>query len=176
TEVVVAQMGEVYPELTAKTGYIREVTETEEQRFLQTIEGGLRRLEEIFASGARVIPGDEAFKLYDTFGFPIDLTAIIAEERGVSIDAAGFERALEAQRRRSRDARTSGATDMRAPAVHTPKAGKWRSVRRGKQKFVGYRTTEAETDVLAFRQEGPGVDLVLRENPFYVESGGQVSD
>jgi alanyl-tRNA synthetase len=176
TEVVVAQMGGVYPELTAKRGYIREVTETEEQRFLETIEGGLRRLEEIFASGARLIPGEEAFKLYDTFGFPIDLTAIIAQERGVAVDESGFERALEEQRQRSRQARTSGQASIVAPAVHTPKAGKWRSVRRGKQKFVGYRTTEADTDILAFRQEGPRVDLVLRENPFYVESGGQVSD
>jgi alanyl-tRNA synthetase len=176
TEVVVAQMGGVYPELTAKSSYIREVTETEEHRFLETIEGGLRRLEEIFASGARLIPGEEAFKLYDTFGFPIDLTAIIAQERGGGVDEAGFERALEAQRQRSRQARTSGQASLAAPAVHTPKAGKWRSVRRGKQKFVGYRTTEADTDILAFRQEGPRVDLVLRENPFYVESGGQVSD
>ncbi|HKT60426.1 MAG TPA: alanine--tRNA ligase, partial [Gemmatimonadales bacterium] len=123
TEIVVAQMGEVYPELRAKAGYIREVTETEEHRFLETIEGGLRRLEEIFASGAREISGDDAFKLYDTFGFPIDLTAIIAEERGVAVDTAGFERALEEQRTRSRTARSSGQHAVRAPAVHTPKAG-----------------------------------------------------
>jgi alanyl-tRNA synthetase len=176
TEIVVSQMGEVYPELTPKAGYIREVTETEELRFLETIEGGLRRLEEIFASGVRVIPGEEAFKLYDTFGFPIDLTAIIAEERGVTVDTAGFDRALDEQRQRSREARTSGKTTVDAPAVHTSKAGKWRSVKRGKQKFVGYQATEADTDILAFRQEGPRVDLVLRENPFYAESGGQVSD
>jgi alanyl-tRNA synthetase len=175
TEVVVAEMGDVYPELTAKAGYIREVTETEEHRFLETIEGGLRRLEEIFASGAREIAGDEAFKLYDTFGFPIDLTAIIAEERGVTVDTAGFERALEGQRTRSRTARNSGKTPG-APAVHISRAGKWRSVKRGKQKFVGYQRTQADTDILAFRQEGPRVDLVLRENPFYAESGGQVSD
>ncbi|HET6577124.1 MAG TPA: alanine--tRNA ligase [Gemmatimonadales bacterium] len=176
TQVVVAQMGSVYPELTAKAGYIREVTETEEHRFLETVEGGLRRLEEIFASGTRVIPGEEAFRLYDTFGFPIDLTAIIAEERGVAVDVAGFDRALERQRQRSRKARSSGKAAVPAPAVHTSRAGTWRSVRRGKQKFVGYRTTEADTDILAFRQEGPRVDLVLRENPFYAESGGQVSD
>ena len=175
TEIVVAQMGDVYPELQAKAAYLREVTETEEHRFLETIEGGLRRLEEIFASGAGEISGDEAFKLYDTFGFPIDLTAIIAEERGVAVDTAGFERALEGQRTRSRTARQSGKTTA-SPAVHTSKAGKWRSVKRGKQKFVGYQATEAETDILAFRQEGPRVDLVLRENPFYAESGGQVSD
>jgi alanyl-tRNA synthetase len=176
TQVVVAQMGSVYPELAARAGYIREVTETEEHRFLETIEGGLGRLEEVFASGTRVIPGEEAFKLYDTFGFPIDLTAIIAEERGVTVDVAGFDRALERQRQRSRKARTSGKAVVPAPAVHTSSAGKWRSVRRGKQKFVGYQATEADTDILAFRQEGPRVDLVLRENPFYAESGGQVSD
>ncbi len=187
TEIVVAQLGDVYPELTAKSGEIREITEAEERRFLETIEGGLRRLEEIFASGARSIPGEDAFKLYDTFGFPIDLTGIIAGERGVEVDLDGFERALEQQRTRSRSARISGAVQaapargtpaggIEAPAVHTSPSGKWRTVKRGKQKFVGYATTEIDTDVLAFRQEGPRVELVLKENPFYAESGGQVSD
>ncbi|HYF39327.1 MAG TPA: alanine--tRNA ligase [Gemmatimonadales bacterium] len=181
TSVVVRQMSDVYPELVAKADYIHEVTENEEQRFLETIEGGLKRLEEIFASGSRVIPGAEAFKLYDTFGFPIDLTQMIAVERGVEVDLEGFERALAEQRKRSRDARVTPGTgtvklEGHAPAVHVTKAGKWRSVKRGKQKFVGYQKTEADTDVLAFRQDGPRVELILRENPFYVESGGQVSD
>jgi alanyl-tRNA synthetase len=178
TDIVVRQMGDVYPELKAKAGEIHEITEAEERRFLETIEGGLRRLEEIFASGAKAIPGDEAFKLYDTFGFPIDLTQIIAEERGVEVDLQGFEQALEKQRHRSRRARVSGQASVQegGPAVIVPKPGKWRSVKRGKQKFVGYQKTEADTDVLAFRQEGPRVELVLKENPFYVESGGQVSD
>ena len=178
TDIVVRQMGEVYPELSRKATEIREITEAEERRFLETIEGGLRRLEEIFASGAKAIPGDEAFKLYDTFGFPIDLTQIIAGERGVEVDLEGFERALEGQRHRSRTARASGqaAVQEGGPAVIVPQPGKWRSVKRGKQKFVGYQKTEADTDVLVFRQEGARVELVLKENPFYVESGGQVSD
>jgi alanyl-tRNA synthetase len=188
TETVVRQMGDTYPELKAKARDIREITEAEERRFLETIEGGLRRLDEIFASGARSIQGEEAFRLYDTFGFPIDLTGIIAEERGVTVDLEGFERALEQQRTRSRTARTSGAvsvttSDRRtpaggvdAPAVILSAAEKWRTVKRGKQKFVGYSTTEADTDVLAFRQDGSRVELVLKENPFYAESGGQVSD
>ena len=188
TTVVVREMGSAYPELRARADYIHEVTETEETRFLETIEGGLKRLEDIFASGAKAIPGDEAFKLYDTFGFPIDLTEIIAGEHGVEVDLAGFERALEKQRSRSRLARISGgyvspvedhqdaSGKAKGPAVHVNPAGKWRTVKRGKQKFVGYKSTEAETDVLAFRQEGPRVELVLKENPFYVESGGQVSD
>jgi alanyl-tRNA synthetase len=181
TRVVVQQMGGVYPELIAKADFIQEVTETEEQRFLETIEGGLKRLEEIFESGQRTVSGADAFRLYDTFGFPIDLTQIIASERGVTVDTAGFERALEQQRRRSREARvTPGAGTLKAeggaPAVRVSQSGKWRSLKRGKQKFVGYQQTESDTDVLAFRQDGPQLELVLRENPFYVESGGQVSD
>jgi alanyl-tRNA synthetase len=181
SDIVVRQMGEVYPELTAKAGYIHEVTETEERRFLETIEGGLGRLEEIFASGARTISGEDAFKLYDTYGFPIDLTQIIAGERGVAVELPGFERALEEQRERSRAARSgAGGGNARgekgAPEVRTGRRDKWRSVKRGKQRFVGYDATEAETDVLAFRQEGPRVELVLKENPFYAEAGGQVSD
>jgi alanyl-tRNA synthetase len=187
TTIVVDQMGAVYPELRARAEYIHEVTETEETRFLETIEGGLRRLDEIFASGAKAISGAEAFKLYDTFGFPIDLTQIIAGERGVDVDLAGFEEALEEQRARSRTARISGATPIipgtghakvpgHAPAVHVRKPGRWQNVKRGKQRFVGYGRTEADTEVLAFRQEGPQLELVLRENPFYAESGGQVSD
>jgi alanyl-tRNA synthetase len=180
TTIVVREMGAIYTELRARAEYIHEVTETEEVRFLETIEGGLRRLDEIFASGATAISGAEAFKLYDTFGFPIDLTEIIARERGVEVDLAGFERSLGEQRRRSRDARVTPAmgTPMipDAPAVHVAQPGRWRSVKRGKQRFVGYARTEADTEVLAFRQEGPRVELVLKENPFYVESGGQVSD
>jgi alanyl-tRNA synthetase len=176
TQVVVGLMGEVYPELVAKADYLREVTETEELRFLETIDGGLKRLEEIFASGAKTIPGDEAFKLYDTFGFPIDLTQIIAAERGVQVDLEGYERALGQQQKRSRTARTSGQVAAIGPAVIIPKPGKWRMVKRGKQKFVGYQSTEAESDVLAFRQDADRVEVVLRENPFYAESGGQVSD
>ncbi|MFL5401937.1 MAG: alanine--tRNA ligase [Gemmatimonadales bacterium] len=181
TTIVVREMGAVYPELRARADYIHEVTQTEESRFLETIDGGLRRLDEIFASGATAISGSEAFKLYDTFGFPIDLTQIIAGERGVDVDLKGFEQALDEQRRRSRDARVTPAgvsviAEVGTPAVHVAKPGKWRAVKRGKQKFVGYQRTEADTDVLAFRQEGPRVELVLRENPFYLESGGQVSD
>jgi alanyl-tRNA synthetase len=181
TEVVVREMGGVYPELVTRASYIRDTTDAEERRFLETIEGGLRRLDEIFASGVATIPGEEAFKLYDTYGFPIDLTQIIAGERGVSVDVVGFERALDQQRERSRAARREGMPDgsggrTGAPAVHVKKRGAWRTLRRGKQKFVGYERTETDSDILAFRQDGEQLELVLRENPFYAESGGQVSD
>jgi alanyl-tRNA synthetase len=173
TSVVVREMGPVYPEVQAKGEYIARVTRTEEVRFLETIEGGLKRLDELVGSGAKGITGEEAFKLYDTFGFPIDLTEIIAGEKGLTVDLKGFESALEEQRSRSRAAR-KGAGE--SAAVHTGNAGEWRSLRKEAQRFVGYESTEAETEIIAFRQEGGRVDLVLRENPFYVESGGQVSD
>src|SRR5262249_10805052 len=153
TEVVVREMGPIYPELVAKASELRETTGAEEERFLETIAGGLDRLEEVFATGATTIAGDEAFKLYDTFGFPIDLTQIIAGERGVTVDLTGFERALEAQRERSRAARRDGATvgvnaaqveedgairprRRSSPAIHAKDPTAWRTVKRGKQRFV----------------------------------------
>ncbi len=174
TVLVIDAMVGAYPELGEKRQYILDLTETEERRFLETIEGGLKRLDELFASGVTTIPGDEAFRLYDTFGFPIDLTQLIAGERGVTVDLAGFEAALEGQRTRSRTARggKSGATG----AVVKTRAPRWTIVKRGKQHFTGYETVSNDTEILAWRQEGGRVELVLRHNPFYVESGGQVSD
>ncbi|HEU5262437.1 MAG TPA: alanine--tRNA ligase [Gemmatimonadales bacterium] len=184
--VVTELMGDVYPDLVKKRTHIESVTRAEEERFFETIEGGLRRLDEL--KGAKAISGEDAFKLYDTFGFPIDLTQLIAAERGQAIDLAGFERALAEQRERSRAVRASDSgrmtevakaevTPTRAPAVHRKRAGEWRTVKpRKKQKWVGYETTRAETDVLRFRQSGDQVEVVLEENPFYAESGGQVSD
>src|SRR5947207_15398379 len=101
-------MGDVYPELGRKRAHIESVTRAEEERFFDTIEGGLARLEEL--KGTKVISGDDAFKLYDTYGFPIDLTQLIAAERGQMVDIAGFERALEAQRQRSRGVIVSPGT------------------------------------------------------------------
>jgi alanyl-tRNA synthetase len=165
-------MGAAYPDLIAKRATIEKAIHGEEERFFDTIEGGLARLEDL--KGAKVISGDEAFKLYDTFGFPIDLTEIIATERGQTVDLAGFERALEGQRDRSRSAEKS---DSGAPAVHAKRTGEWRTVKpQGAQKFVGYDTTAAETEVLKFRQADDRVEVVLEQNPFYLESGGQVSD
>src|SRR2546430_2084349 len=169
-------MGNVYPELVQKRGHLESVTRAEEERFFDTIEGGLERLEQL--RGAKAISGAEAFKLYDTFGFPIDLTQLIAGERGQTVDVAGFERELGKQRTRSLEAlERSKVTDAGKVAVHVKRGGEWRTVKpRAKQKWVGYDTTQAETDVLRFRQASDVVEVVLQENPFYAESGGQVSD
>jgi alanyl-tRNA synthetase len=177
TGVVVDGLGSVYPELVAHREDIRRWTEAEEHRFLETIEGGLKRLEELVGSGARVIPGEEAFRLYDTFGFPVDLTQLIAAERGVAVDVAGFEQALERQRERSRAARPGARpAGSSGPSLRRTRGPRWQVLRRGRQRFVGYETTAADTELLAFRQEGERVELIPRENPFYLESGGQISD
>ena len=167
-------MGGVYPELVQKRTQLESVTRAEEERFFDTIEGGLERLEQV--KGAKAISGAEAFKLYDTFGFPIDLTQLIAAERGQTVDVAGFERELGKQRTRSLEALQRSKIGE-GVAVHTQRAGEWRTVKpKAKQKWVGYESTQAETDVLKFRQAGDTVEVVLHENPFYAESGGQVSD
>ncbi len=178
TRAVVEQMGDVYPELEEKASHIERVTRAEEERFLETIEDGLRRLDEVMVGTAGVISGDEAFKLYDTYGFPIDLTQVIARERGWTVDVSGFEAALAGQQARSRSVRglgrDGGAADDRATARVKRS---WTTVTpRKRQRFVGYETTDAETSILKFRRTADRLELFLRENPFYAESGGQVSD
>src|SRR5437660_718426 len=169
-------MGNVYPELVQKRSHLESVTRAGGERLFDTIEGGPERLEQL--RGAKAISGAEAFKLYDTFGFPIDLTQLIAGERGQAVDVAGFERELGKQRTRSLEAleRSKGG-DAGKGAVHVKRGGEWRTVKpRAKQKWVGYGTTQAETDVVRFPQASDVVEVVLQENPFYAESGGQVSD
>jgi alanyl-tRNA synthetase len=186
TQAVIDMMGDVYPELREKAGHIVQVTQAEEEGFLETIQGGLRRLDELISAPRGTIAGSDAFKLYDTYGFPVDLTRVIADERGWSVDEVGFERALERQRQQSREVAGAdisglgemGAVTEGAPAIHTRKRrGKFTRVKpRVRQKFVGYDTTYAETDIVAFRQSDRRLELILQENPFYAESGGQVSD
>ncbi len=176
-QAVIAEMGEAFPELREREDHILRITRAEEERFLSTIEGGLTRFDEIApregGGEGRAIPGDEAFRLYDTFGFPIDLTELMARERGYAVDVEGFEAALEEQRRRSRADRA--ATDLSVPEDEL--AGGWvEAPDPTVQRFVGYETTEATTPVLALRRDGERLAVVLAENPFYLEAGGQVSD
>ena len=170
TRAVTGAMGDVYPELVSKEPHLERVTRAEEERFLETIEGGLERMEEL--RHQPVISGEDAFKLYDTYGFPLDLTQMIAAEHGHTVDVEGFEQALGHQRRRSRTARkAAGGGEGRR------RGGDWVELKKqGKQKWIGYESTAAETEPIAFRQTGDQLEIILAENPFYAESGGQVSD
>ncbi|MGE0159380.1 MAG: alanine--tRNA ligase [Gemmatimonadales bacterium] len=171
-DAVVASMREAYPELEAQHGHVLAATRAEEERFLATIEGGMERFEQLASGTGGTIAGEEAFKLYDTFGFPLDLTELMAAERGYAVDVAGFERALAGQRSRSRADR---AASQAALAAGGGEDG-WTTLSDEAQSFVGYDTLSSETDVLAWRVDGDRLGLILHRNPFYVESGGQVSD
>jgi len=165
-------MGEAYPELRVSARRVADVLKQEEERFAETLEHGMGLLEGAFASGDKLLDGDTVFKLYDTFGFPVDLTADIGRERGVSIDLAGFEAAMEAQRERAR-----------AASKFTSTAGLDYSG--GKTEFRGYDTLAETGKVVALYRDGTQVEalkagdagvVVLDRTPFYAESGGQVGD
>ncbi|KXG82474.1 alanine--tRNA ligase [Pseudomonas mosselii] len=171
---LVAEMGEAFPELKSQQAHIERVLKTEEEQFAKTLEQGLRILEQDLAQlQGKVVPGDVVFKLYDTYGFPMDLTADIARERELTIDEAGFEREMEAQRERARSASAFGMDYNSLVKVDTA------------TDFLGYDATEGQGKVIALYKDGQAVEqlaegeegvVVLDRTPFYAESGGQVGD
>jgi len=169
-------MGGAYPELSKNKERVAQVLRTEEERFGETIENGIRILDEALAKlagdGGKVLDGATAITLYDTFGFPLDLTADVCRERGVTVDEAGFDRAMEAQRDRAR-------------AASQFKTGESLAYAGPKTRFRGYETLSDDGRVVALYKGGVAVDtliadergvVVLDKTPFYAESGGQVGD
>ncbi|MFN4071692.1 MAG: alanine--tRNA ligase-related protein, partial [Thermus caldifontis] len=155
----------------------------EEERFLETLEGGLRRLDTLLAGlkPGEVVPGAEAFRLYDTYGFPLDLTVEIAAERGFGVDTEGFKRAMEEQQERSRAAMAFEREIFKKSAQVLEEL----YAERGATEFLGYGSLEGEATVLALlagdqslQEAGPGteVQVVLDRTPFYAEGGGQIGD
>ncbi|HDS1802661.1 TPA: alanine--tRNA ligase [Pseudomonas putida] len=169
-----AEMGEAFPELKSQQAHIERVLKAEEEQFAKTLEQGLRILEQDLAQlKGDVVPGDVVFKLYDTYGFPMDLTADIARERELTIDEAGFEREMDAQRERARSASAFGMDYNSVVKVDSA------------TEFVGYDATEGQGKIIALYKDGQAVDqlgegeqgvVVLDRTPFYAESGGQVGD
>ena len=166
------EMGEAYPELREAKERVAQVLKTEEERFGETLENGMKILEAQLAKDAKNLDGATAFTLYDTYGFPLDLTADICRERGVTLDEEGFAAAMEQQKK---TARAAGKFKMAAKVEY---AGE-------KTKFVGYESLAHNTHVLALYSEGVSVEelkagqegiVVLDTTPFYAESGGQVGD
>jgi alanyl-tRNA synthetase len=185
-ETVIGTMSDVYPELTQRRAHILETTRAEEQSFLATIEGGLSRFDQIAPAHSSnagrelkgTVTGEDAFRLYDTFGFPIDLTELMARERGYTVDIAGFEAALDQQRRRSQDERK--ARKLTVDTDTLADLSQWETAQGATPNevyFVGYETVEIETQVTAIRRlEAGRAAILLRETPFYAESGGQIAD
>ncbi len=175
-------LGPVFPELVRQREAVRRALRAEEESFAGTLDRGIALFEAVVGGlrgrRAEVFPGDEAFKLYDTFGFPVDLTRLMAQEQGLRVDEAGFVQRMEEQRARARKARRAGAaaeTDVVADLV----------AKGIQSRFVGYAAHECETRLLALFSNGTEVgelaegaegDLLLAETPFYAESGGQTAD
>lgn len=162
-----AQFSHVFPELHQQLDFVRKVIQEEEDSFLRTLEKGLRKMEELTKSTEKTIKGAEAFELLDTYGFPIDLTRLIAREKGFSVDEAGFEKEMQQQKERSRAATAVDAED-------------WIVLRDGASEFIGYTNLDSITEVVKYRKvKGKGKEawqVVLAETPFYAESGGQSGD
>lgn len=170
--VLIETMGDAYPELIAGRELIAKVMREEEESFLRTLETGIRlldkQIEEAKKAGKTVLDGHDAFVLYDTYGFPLDLTALILTEQGLSVDETGFDKAMQEQKERARNA---AAID----------AGDWQIVNEGSAvRFVGYDALECTTEILRYREvkqkNATFYQVVLSETPFYAEMGGQVGD
>jgi alanyl-tRNA synthetase len=161
-------MGDAYPELEAQQGLIEKVMKEEEESFLRTLETGIKLLERnLPEKEGGVLSGEVAFKLYDTFGFPLDLTELILREHGMTADVAGFNAEMQKQKDRARN----------AAAVET---GDWTKVHDGEPEFVGYDETESTAHILRYRavkqKKSEFYQIVLSRSPFYAEMGGQVGD
>jgi len=161
------QMGSQFPELRKQQSIITNVILEEEKSFLRTLEQGTKRLEQLVQESKGELPGDKAFELFDTFGFPIDLTQLMAREQGRGVDMKGFDAELKKQKDRSRA----------ATAITT---GDWQELAQGSTEFVGYDTLSSPARILRYRQvkdkAGDRFQIVLDRTPFYAEGGGQVGD
>lgn len=163
--VLAKQFDSVFPELQQQVDFVGKVVKEEEEAFLRTLEKGLKRVDDLVQQGA--IAGKDAFELYDTYGFPFDLTQLIAAENNLQVDEAAFSAEMQQQKNRSR-------------AATAVDAGDWVELKAGSNRFVGYDSLEAVTEMLKYRKvkaKGKeGYQLVLETTPFYAESGGQVGD
>ncbi|MBQ7686106.1 MAG: alanine--tRNA ligase [Bacteroidaceae bacterium] len=168
---LIAEMGEAFPEIAAQKELIMKVMKEEEDAFLRTLANGIKLLtdvmDEVKAAGKTVIPGEEAFKLFDTFGFPLDLTELICRENDMTVDEAGFNTEMQKQKERARNA---AQVEM----------GDWTVLSEGESEFTGYDYTEYTCHILKYREvkqkKGVVYEVVLDQTPFYAEMGGEVGD
>ena len=168
-QVLGQQFSEVFPELVAQQAYIEKVVHSEEKSFIRTLGQGIALFEQM-TEHSEVLTGEDAFKLHDTYGFPIDLTQLMAREKGLRVDVAGFDERMNEQKTR---ARAAGAFSV----DHNEK-GQWSWVagKETQSEFVGYDELRISTSIIAYREVEDTFHLLLEKNPFYAEGGGQVSD
>ncbi|HUI31037.1 MAG TPA: alanine--tRNA ligase [Candidatus Acidoferrales bacterium] len=174
-DVLVKNMGTAYPEISSSRERIKEVIKSEEENFNETLDRGLEIFEDVAKRaeklGKKIIPGEDAFKLYDTYGFPADLTNLIAQERGLQIDMAGFDKLMAQQQDRSREA------TKKTFNVNLGDTGQLDDLlSKTKSEFTGYDTTENPAKVVGTKHIGNEDYILLDKTPFYAESGGQVDD
>ena len=174
---LVEEMGVAYPELATKQAFVEDALRAEEQRFGETLEHGMRVFDEVAAKTTGTIAGEDAFRLYDTYGFPVDLTADIARERGLEVDMPGFEQAMNEQRERARsagrfEAKGQMPADLASQLKPTSFLG-YEALRNQGSKVLGIVRAGKQFDRLDAGEEGL---LILDRTPFYAESGGQVGD
>ena len=170
-DTLIESMGEAYPEIKAQADLIKHVTKEEEDAFLRTLETGMKLIEKVIAdtkaAGKTVVDGKEAFTLYDTFGFPLDLTELILRENGMTVNEEEFNVEMQKQKQRARNAAAVEATD-------------WVELKDGVTEFVGYDLTECDVNILRYRKvtqkNKSFYQIVLDRTPFYAEMGGQVGD
>lgn len=158
--VLISVLGDTFPELVKNKNTIEKVIKAEEESFLNTLDRGLMKLDDIISKNPNLISGKDAFLLYDSFGFPIDLTQLIARERGIEVDVDGFQIEMQKQKTRSRTSRKIFKQDVEVPIIDA------------KTEFIGYDNIESESKVVFVKDNL----LVAEQTPFYVESGGQVAD
>ena len=170
-DTLIENMGEAYPEIKAQADLIKHVTKEEEDAFLRTLETGMKLIEKVIAdtkaAGKNVVDGKEAFTLYDTFGFPLDLTELILRENGMTVNEEEFNVEMQKQKQRARNAAAVEATD-------------WVELKEGVTEFVGYDLTDCDVNILRYRKvtqkNKSFYQIVLDRTPFYAEMGGQVGD
>ena len=170
-DTLIESMGDAYPEIKAQADLIKHVTKEEEESFLRTLDTGMRMIDNVMAEAKKLgkteIEGEKAFVLYDTYGFPLDLTELILRENGMTVNIDGFNAEMKKQKERARN----------AAAVET---GDWVELREGVTEFVGYDMTECDTEILRYRKvkqkNNEYYQIVLARTPFYAEMGGQVGD
>ncbi len=175
--VVASTMGHVFPEIREKQNYVEKVIHAEEESFNTTLDHGIELFDEVIKKlsqeNSKIIPGSEIFKLYDTFGFPVDLTNVMAKEKGFSLDDEGFNKLMDAQKNRAREASKDKFASIN---ISINNLDSFELLDTEKSEFVGYDNLSFKSKITGRKKEGENDFIILDKTPFYVEAGGQIDD